>query len=303
MHNITYNDIETILNLSVPNYIKNKLDTEPLMYKNLTSEEYEHYLIDVINVLTKDITKSGSHRLNEWESGWSENLQEFIHNNSTNLLIPKYHGKHRYVRWKGNVVSPLNEYFDYKIHTYFIDTIIDYYTKNIDQIYEFGCGPAYHLLRLSSQYSQKKFHGLDWTTASQKIISEINKSLNKNINGYQFNFFDPDYSINIEKNSLIYTIAALEQTGENYIKFIDYLLDKKPSVCLHLEPISELLDQNKLIDLLSIKYFEKRKYLSGFLEYLQKLEKERKIKIIDARRTYTGSYFIEGHSLIVWKPL
>jgi len=39
------------------------------------------------------------------------------------------------------------------------------------------------------------------------------------------------------------------------------------------------------------------------LPHLEKLEKDGKIKIIKKQRIYSGSYFIEGHSLIVWKPL
>ena len=82
---------------------------------------------------------------------------------------------------------------------------------------------------------------------------------------------------------------------------VDFLLIKKPELCIHLEPIDELLDNDKLMDSLSIKYFRKRNYLSKFLPYLESLEKDGKIEIIKKQRTYSGSYFIEGHSLIVWR--
>ena len=74
-------------------------------------------------------------------------------------------------------------------------------------------------------------------------------------------------------------------------------MDKSPDICVHLEPIDELLDETKLIDKLSIDYFRKRNYLNGFLPYLEELEKENKIEIITKQRIYSGSYFIEGHSL------
>jgi hypothetical protein len=70
-----------------------------------------------------------------------------------------------------------------------------------------------------------------------------------------------------------------------------------------MEPIAELLDETKLIDNLSIKYFRKRNYLHEYLTHLEWLESIGKIKIIDKRRIYSGSYFIEGHSLVVWKPI
>lgn len=127
--------------------------------------------------------------------------------------------------------------------------------------------------------------------------------MDKKIEPHRFDFFEPDNSFEIKDKSVVYTVAALEQVGDNYKKFINYLLEKKPNICIHFEPISELLDENKLNDLLSIQYFKNRNYLNGFLDYLKLLEQQNKIKIIDQRRIYSGSYFIEGHSLVVWEVL
>jgi hypothetical protein len=145
--------------------------------------------------------------------------------------------------------------------------------------------------------------GADWATASQRIISQVNDVLKLDIAPYNVNFFTPDYEVDIPDNTGIYTVAALEQVGENFKEFIDYLLVKKPKICVHFEPIDELLDESDLLDFLTISYFRKRNYLKGFLPYLQFLEKQGKIRIIETRRTLSGSYFIEGHSLIVWEPI
>jgi hypothetical protein len=145
--------------------------------------------------------------------------------------------------------------------------------------------------------------GLDWAKSSQDLIKEINHNFNSNIDGYNFDFFNPNPNVHIKENSLVYTVAALEQTGSNFATFVDYLIKQKPNICINLEPIAELLDENKLVDKLSIKYFRKRNYLSGYLNHLKNLESNGIIKIIDKRRIYSGSYFIEGHSLVVWKPL
>jgi hypothetical protein len=157
------------------------------------------------------------------------------------------------------------------------------------------------LLRLSKQLPNIKFHGLDWAKSSQELILAINNKLNTSISGFNFDFFNPNKNIDIPKNSGIYTIAALEQVGENFKAFIHFLLEKDPSICIHLEPIDELLDEANLVDNLSTKYFRKRNYLNGFLPYLEKLEKDGIIEIIKKQRIFTGSYFIEGHSLIVWR--
>ena len=72
---------------------------------------------------------------------------------------------------------------------------------------------------------------------------------------------------------------------------------------VHVEPIGELLDQNNLMDYLSLEYFKKRNYLSGYLTRLQELESRRKIQVIKAQRSHMGSFFIDGYSIIVWRPI
>ena len=159
-------------------------------------------------------------------------------------------------------------------------------------------------MRARSYNPRAKLIGLDWTKASQDIINEIkNAKIETNIEGVNFNFFTPDESIEVPENSAFLTVAALEQIGSNFEPFLQFVLAKKPKICVHLEPIAELLDNNNLLDKLSTLYFEKRNYLQGFLPRLLELEKMGKIKIVNMQRTYSGSYFIEGHSLIAWYPI
>jgi len=298
---ITKNDIESILNMKVPSFVSKRLEENPLKYENLSNKQLNDYLINVIKVLIGDIKKSGKHRLAEWESGWEENLNEFKETKNFNLLIPKYHSKNRYVRWKQNIVNPLSKTFDYDIHIAFVDTILNNYLEGIENVYEFGAGPAYHLLRLQKQFPNLNFCGLDWTKTSQEIIKEINNIFGTEIDGHRFDFFEPDNLFKIKPNSLIYSVAALEQVGDRYKDYINYLIEQKPAICIHMEPMAEFLDETNLIDYLSIEYFRKRNYLCGFMDYLKTLEALNKIEIVNTKRLYTGSYFIEGHSMIAWR--
>ena len=303
-YKITADDISGILGFKIADLPAKMVDDFDLRYKHLTDQEMNDYLIRVVDVLTGDIVKSGAHRIDDWEKGWGENLDMYKQTKDINSLIPKYHCKNRHVRWMGNVVNPITPAFDYKIHICFIDAILHHYLKDgYSGVYEFGCGPGYHLLRLREARPDLNLTGLDWAQSSQELIGEIGKSLSKPIGAHNLDFFKPDYKFNIDSNSIAYTIAALEQTGDNYVKFVDYLLDKKPALCINMEPIAELLDESKLIDNLSVRYFRKRNYLHDYLKHLEWLESIGKIKIIDKRRIWSGSYFIEGHSLVVWKPL
>lgn len=303
MNKITHVDIENILGFELNDELKNRIDEYNLEYRYLTKDERDEYILNFINVITNDITVSGEHRIMEWEKGWGENLNKFKETKNIEDLIPRYHGKNRIVKWMGESVMPLVDSFDYKIHICLVDAILQHYLSDIKNVFEFGCGPAYHLVRLNKFNDKLNLNGSDWTTTSQKIINEINSVLNLKINCFNFNFFKPDYNIEIPSNSGIYTVAALEQVGDDFKNMISFLLSKRPEICIHMEPIDELLDDDKLIDSLSIKYFRKRKYLNKFLPYLEELEEKGIIEIIKKQRIFSGSYFTEGHSLIVWRVI
>lgn len=78
-------------------------------------------------------------------------------------------------------------------------------------------------------------------------------------------------------------------------------MDKNPQICIHLEPITELLDSDNRLQDLSIKYINKRNYLRNFYTSLKKLHDDNKIEIIDAKRTTFGSFLLEGYSLVAWR--
>ena len=48
-------------------------------------------------------------------------------------------------------------------------------------------------------------------------------------------------------------------------------------------------------------FIEKRKYANNYLAYLEKLEKEKKIKILEIKRTFFGGIMMESYNYIVWK--
>jgi hypothetical protein len=246
---------------------------------------------------------AGKHRLSDWERGWQENLDLVTRDPKRLALIPKYYDKQPFSRWKQQIISPVSQDFDYHILALFVDWALYAYGRNAQAIYEFGCGPAEHLLRAREVNSTARLIGLDWTSASQKIIQRVSDAgVETNIEGRQFNFYEPDESLQVHPGSCIYTVAALEQVGDQFEPFLQFLIQKRPGICLHFEPIEELLDEHSLIDGLSILYFRKRNYLRGFLTRLRELEAQGSITIIRQQRTYSGSYYIEGHSLVVWKP-
>lgn len=297
-------DIARLFNDNLSDYVKNKISEYKLEYSPLEKEEEGQVLIKIIDTLLDPfLVYSGPHRLKQWEKGWGQNLTELKKEKTTDTISPRYFGKYKIQRFNQSFVKGISPNYEKNMLYVILDYVFDKYLREVKNIYEFGCGTGYILLKAREVNPSANLFGLDWAKSSQKILKQMaNSGLTKNIKGYNFDFFKPNAKIKLADNSAVYTVAALEQVGSDYKAFVSYLLKNKPAICLHLEPIAELLDENRLIDNLSIKYFRKRKYLHGYLDYLRGLEKEGKIKIIEAKRTYIGSMFIEGHSIIVWKP-
>lgn len=269
------------------------MNTNP-KFRYLTKKEEERCIILCIEkLIDQSIPYSGKHRKAQWEKGWAENLE-------SGNGIPKYFGKYKVNRLNGRLIIPKDKNWEIDELHHLVWELTKKYLK-VDNIYEFGCGIGHNLwvikeyMRVAN--SDAVIYGLDWTKSGTKMVESM---------GFQshiFDFFKPDYSYKLAKNSGVITVAALEQTGNDYKKFVQYLLKNKPKVVVHIEPIPELLDSTKLLDYLSIQYMKKRKYLSGYLDYLESLEKKGKLKILEARRSGIGSYLIDGYSIIIWKPI
>ena len=101
----------------------------------------------------------------------------------------------------------------------------------------------------------------------------------------------------------VITTLAMEQLGANFQPFLNYLLAKRPKVCVHLEPIVEFYSPSvNLLDALAAEYHRKRGYLEGFWPTLKELQNAGKVDILDARRLLFGSLYHEAYTVLVWRP-
>lgn len=289
----------------ISSYLKHKIDKYNLTYSKFDTKEKDLFMRRIVDVLLdKNITKTGKHRLSQWENGWRQNLREIQKDNNLESIEPRYFGKYSAVRINRELAKPLSKNFERNTLSVIQNWLFDKYLRNVDNVYEFGCGTGRNLLLVRDVNPKAELWGLDWTSSSQKIIRKLAKEgFDDKLFAKKFDFFSPDKKFKLKNKSAVYTVAALEQTGKNYKKFIDYLIENRPKVVIHIEPMAELLDQNNLMDYLSIQYFKKRNYLDGLLDHLKMIEKAGKIKIVKAGRTYLGSLFIDGYSVTVWMPL
>jgi len=277
------------------------VETARMEYEELTSHEADIVHKEILKTLSSPLKVSGEDRAEDWESGWSQNLDSEI--TSIKDLIPKYMGKFPYVRWGGRFVKSLSKDFEYDMLQAIQLCLFEKWMKSAENIYEFGCGTGHNLARVRKVNKSANLTGLDWATSSQRILFEVNKKGILKCNGKRFNFFSPDRSFQLVEKSKVYTFAALEQVGSRHQDFVRYLIDSKVDVCLSIEPITELLNKNLKIDSFSEEYCKKRGYLEGYLTFLRDLETKGEIKILEAKRNYIGSMYLEGYMQVAWQPV
>jgi SAM-dependent methyltransferase len=269
------------------------------------SEDENARLVSYVNkILDGELVLAGESRADDWERGWHENFELFRNSGNLEDLKPRYFGKIPQIRWMSKWIIPNDPELEYKLFGFLLDSITIKYMKYTENIYEFGCGTGHNLLRIRKINQTANLIGLDWAKSSQELVQEISSKVNdQRLTAQNFDYFNPHLDLQLEKDCVVVTIASLEQTGANFHGFIEYLASQECGLVIHIEPIAELLDEKNEIDMLSIRYFKKRNYLDGLLHHLKGMESDGRIEIVEARRSYIGSFFIEGYSIVVWKPL
>ena len=242
-------------------YVREKTEQYGLTYTHLPRSEHDASILRCVRVLMEEgLDRAGEHALEKWEKGWAENLEMLSNNPDPSSVVPLYFAKNHIVRLRQRFVRPTSADFEYHIYGLILDWLFDAYAREADHIYEFGCGPGYNLLRLRRVNSHARLWGLDWASSSQKIVEKMAVAFNDPaLFARRFDYFHPDYTFNLEKGAVVCTCASLEQVGRNFEPFVEYLLRNRPALCIHVEPIGELLDEENLLDYLSLRYFQKRK--------------------------------------------
>jgi hypothetical protein len=303
MKKIELTDIEQLWGFKATTRFAKKFSELNLNYSELTDKDRDEAIIKFIETLDSNLIKAGPHRADDWEKGWGENLKDYDESRDIKDSLPKYFGKIPYIRWKQEWILPEQKDMEYNLLGLLLEYIIDNHFLENDSIYEFGCGTGHNLLRIRNVFQTSYLHGLDWAKSSQGIIKQIALDTSDNLlKATNFDYFNPDTNFELKNNAVVLTVASLEQTGDKFKDFIDYIVTQSPRLVVHIEPMWEPLDPEHLLDNLSIRYFKKRNYLDGLIRYLEEKEQNKEVKIIEIKRTYVGSFFIDGYSIVIWAP-
>lgn len=289
-----------------PENAKSVIASEDFRYRILFEDERDDAFLRVVKFLTSELPKeriSGAHRKEVWERGWSENLDNFTKSGfDTKELLPKFVRKKELIRYKGNYIDPASADFEtnfVKVLRYYLFN--KYFSDSVD-IYEFGFGAGLNMVALAEMFPDKKLYGLDWANASKEIAEKLSEELGINLSGFVFDIFSPDETFKIAPGAAVFSIGTMEQIGKDFKPFVEYLIKQRPNICINIETLYEVYDENSLFDYVASAYLEKRNYLRGYLDFLRELESDGRIEILDVRRTF-GSFYHDGYTYVVWKPI
>lgn len=239
-----------------------------------------------------------------WVRGWGENLDQFLASEGNlDSLAPKYVRPNMPVRLFRRLVRPADPNFEANWRRVYQEWLFRTYFADSRQIFEFGCGSGVHVSVLAQMFPDKKITGLDWAEPSTEIINNMRKLRHWNTEGRLFDFYHPDYAVEVPPDSVVMTFAALEQVSDASGPFIEFLLAKRPKLCVFIEPIFDWYDPANFIDHLAMRAHETRNFLKGMVGILHKLRDEGRVEILREHRVEFGSLLHEGYSQLIWRPV
>jgi SAM-dependent methyltransferase len=298
-------DLLGIAGESLPDVCQAFIRKTSFEYEIPDTDSRDRIILSVLKHLASEKpTKVGAQRAEIWESCWAENLNRYISaDHNPDKLLPDFIRTGQPVRLRQQYVIPKAAGFEANFLQVCRAYLFDRFFKDVASVYEFGCGSGFNLVALADQFPGKRMFGLDWSKSANETVNLLRSNLGIDITGRNFDFFAPDSSLKLDNKCGVLTMCALEQVGIRHETFINFVLAQRPGICLHMEPLVDLYDENNLIDHLAIIYHKKREYLSGFLPYLKHLAASGKIEIIDTRRMFFGSLYHEGYSFVAWRPV
>ena len=289
---------------ALPAVLRAQIQHSDFCYDRLTQAERDQVILGVLKRLESgELSKVGEHRKDVREKGWEENLDAFASKGfALETLVPRFIRPEPIIRLNQDFARARNPRFEFFFHDIARRWLFLQFMADCQAVYEFGSGSAYNLVAISELAPQMKLVGLDWAESAVKLANLIGQTHKINLTGRRFDLFHPDASLGIGSRDAALTICALEQVGMRHEEFIQFLLHKRPRICVHMEPLLDLYDQDNLVDYLAVRFHTFRGYLSGFLPRLRQLEAEKRIEILKVQRMNFGSLYHEGYSFVVWRP-
>jgi len=278
-------------------------ETRDFRYRPIFGADRDAVLATIVRrIIDGEMWVSGPDRRDVWETGWSENLNEYLKTGSLSALTPKFL-KPEVKRLFGDYVYPLSPSFEFDAVDVFRHYLFETFLRDVEAIYEFGCGSCQHIPVYAALFPGRSITGLDWSEVSMEIIVHLIKDQGWPLQARQFDFFQPDKDFDLTPNAGVVTVGGLEQLGRQFSPMLDWVVAQKPRMVVNVETLSELYDPDSLLDYLALKYDRRRNYLDGYLTALRQRESRGEITIHRVFRAGIGSQYHDSYCFVAWSPV
>jgi hypothetical protein len=277
-----------------------------LRYREAGDGEADRIAAELEDTLRNDpLRRSGDDDPSVWIKGWEEVAQQLKqHPITLATLRPQYFQGEHPCRLFGRYVYPVAPDFEYNLGLAVRRIIFDEFLGSSSAIAEFGCGTGINLLLLAAQFPTIGLIGADWAPVCQAILAKMARQTGRDIKGKVFNMLTatgsaPDAT---GLDTTFLTVHAMEQLGTGWGAFADFLMSRRPRLCLHVEPFIELYDERSPFDDRARRYHLKRGYLQGFYPHVLALCQAGKGELLASRRVAFGGLYHEAYSILAWRP-
>ena len=221
---------------------------------------------------------------------------ESLHQNPNELSCYFYNDKF-FVSQKQNI----NRYY---IDLYF--SFLKPYIKEASSIVELGAGYGSKIIGLSQikEIKKKPLFGFELTANGCSIMDLISNHTDLNLTTGFCDFEKENFGIKgLPKGAIIFTSYSLHYLPELTIQLIKNIMQLKPLIVIHFEPIYQLYQNNTFHHEMCKKYFEYNDYTKNILSILKEASEKKLITISKIVPNIFGSNPFLPISVLEWKPL
>jgi SAM-dependent methyltransferase len=272
-------------------------------WRRLTQGERDAAVLSILKKLD-GFTKVGEHRHGIWTDSWEETHQRYLKSGrDIEALDPPFMGATPIIRLSGDYAIPRDPAFEHHWFRVYRQWMFKKFVGGSQRFLEFGCGSGFNLATIGKLRPDLELTGFDWAQPAVDLVNQVADDHKLKLSGRRFDYFNLDKSVNIGPGATIGTFCSLEQTGTRYKDFFNWLMEAKPDLVISMEPGIENYDTDTLYDYMGYAYVAHRQYLNGYFSDVRDAAKQGRAEILWDRRPGFGSFYHEGYSLIVWRPL
>ena len=239
-------------------------------------------------------------RSDVWQKGWQEAFDRYQRDET---LVAAFTHATRFVNVDGEYFRPLDPNFEVNYQALIRTRILEEHFQDCTAFVEFGAGTGINLLAAAQRLPAARIIGSDFVPAAVSLHKAIATRTGLPIESYMFDMRNPSKPEQFPAGSSVLTYGSIEQLGNNFGPFLDFLLEMRPKVVVHVETDSSFLLDGKLPDFISKWYAELRGYPSQLLDHLLAMQKQDLIRVITAERSIAYPGLTPGNNLIAWSPI